>query len=363
MKTVSFPLLTSLLFSINSAMALDVPQKDNKALHVIKWKIAHAPKEYFEHTAKEFKKRIERRTEGRVKVEIESALFDKVNHDFQAQVDDVRSNKNQVSQVYLSQLYKVQPDFKVLNLPFLFKNNLHVDKVVDGKIGKELLASMKDDKIEGLSYTYSGGFINVVSVKPLEIVEDFKNLAYRAFSGEVNSLVQSQMKTDVTNEYIKNKDGTYSYLTIDKMLERGLISAGDATSNDARWATSIPKNNQAKYLTKTEHFVLFTALIINKEFISSLSQKDGEIVRSTAKEVSKIERDYVVRDGLKAEIELAKAGVSVSSFPQSERMKLKKRMVKEIYPIIESQVSKGLIIKVRDAYTPKVYKPRLITEN
>ena len=124
MQISTITLITSLLLSINSVVALDVSKKENDGVHVIKWKISHAPKEYFEHTANEFKKRIEERTEGRVRVEIESELFDKVNHDFQAQVDAVRSNKIQVSQVYLSQLYDVQPDFKVLNLPFIFKNNL-----------------------------------------------------------------------------------------------------------------------------------------------------------------------------------------------------------------------------------------------
>ena len=325
---------------------------------LIKWKIAHAPKEYFEHTANEFKKLVEKRTEGRIRVEVESVLFDKENHDFEAQIEDVRSNKTQMSQVYLSQLYQYQPDFKALNLPYIFQDDSHVDQVVDGKIGNELMAKMNDPKLAGMSYTYSGGFINTVSTAPLEKADDWENLKYRAFSGVVNNQIQQSTKTDFINEYHKNEKGTFDYLTIDKMLDKGIVAAGDATSNDAKWAVEDTKVNKAKYLIKTRHFVLLTALVINKDFLNSLSQKDRKIVQQTAKEVAVLERKYVVRDGIKAEAKLEKAGVKVSKLSAKQAEILKKKMQAHVYPKVKSQVSNGLIEKIE-----KAYSPRIVTKN
>ena len=55
-------------------------------------------------------------------------------------------------------------------ISFLFENHEHVNRVVEGPVGKELLAYVetKDPRVTGLSYTYSGGFM-VIPSKDIEI--------------------------------------------------------------------------------------------------------------------------------------------------------------------------------------------------
>ena len=76
----------------------------------------------------------------------------------------------------------IVPELNVFNLPFMFRDNAHMEKVIDGPIGdgdaQEALRQ-SDRRLIGLCWM-NGGTRNVYnSKKPVKTVEDLKGLKIR----------------------------------------------------------------------------------------------------------------------------------------------------------------------------------------
>ncbi|HQE67617.1 MAG TPA: DctP family TRAP transporter solute-binding subunit, partial [Bacillota bacterium] len=77
------------------------------------------------------------------------------------------------------------PEFGVLDLPFLFPNNEAAYKVLDGEVGKEILAKLEAKDLKGLAYA-ERGFRNLTnSVRPVKSAADVKGLKIRVMENEV----------------------------------------------------------------------------------------------------------------------------------------------------------------------------------
>jgi tripartite ATP-independent transporter DctP family solute receptor len=74
----------------------------------------------------------------------------------------------------------------VVDLPFLFKGPGHVDKVLDGPVGRELLDALESPGMKGLAF-FENGFRNFTnSRRPLAKPEDFKALKFRTMENPVH---------------------------------------------------------------------------------------------------------------------------------------------------------------------------------
>ncbi|MCP4666858.1 MAG: DctP family TRAP transporter solute-binding subunit, partial [Deltaproteobacteria bacterium] len=78
------------------------------------------------------------------------------------------------------------PNMGVVDLPFLFKDHGHVDKVLDGPVGRELLDELEPLGMKGLAF-FENGFRNFTnSRRPLAKPEDFKGLKFRTMENPVH---------------------------------------------------------------------------------------------------------------------------------------------------------------------------------
>ncbi|MEY2844045.1 MAG: hypothetical protein RI920_2082, partial [Pseudomonadota bacterium] len=77
-------------------------------------------------------------------------------------------------------------DFEIFDFPFMFANPQEADTVVDGAVGKMLLAKLDDKAIHGLAY-WELGFRNITnSKKPIVTVEDIAGLKLRVIPNAIN---------------------------------------------------------------------------------------------------------------------------------------------------------------------------------
>ena len=78
------------------------------------------------------------------------------------------------------------PSMGVVDLPFLFTSPDHVDKVLDGPVGRELLDDLESASITGLSF-FENGFRNFTnSRRRLRRPGDFKGLKFRTMENPVH---------------------------------------------------------------------------------------------------------------------------------------------------------------------------------
>lgn len=260
-----------------------------EAKYKVKWILAHEPARVFLKAANEFSKKIEEKSKGQITVEVvnpENTQDEKYkNIDVKSAFELVQSGELQMSQTYTTYLGNYDKQMWILDLPFLFKNHEHASTVLDGKIGKKILAGLSVAKVEGLAFTYSGGYRIIPSqTKALNTASSFK--------GEKIAVTAD---SPVAQSYLKE-------------LQAEPIPVADATLSDGKMGDAFEttyarlsdkKHTQMKYLNETEHSLFLTSILINKKFYESLPKKYQKLISETAIEVAKFEREESLRDNEK----------------------------------------------------------------
>ena len=140
----------------------------------IRWVIAHEPLNLFLRAAEDFERRVnEQQTEHEIQVEI--MTLTEYSHRYNNGVivtkhdllDLMEAGQIEMSQMYTTWLAeRYEQDFLAFDMPFLFRDHDHATRVLEGEVGETLLAKLTDkSNIRGLSFTYSGGFRQMISNK------------------------------------------------------------------------------------------------------------------------------------------------------------------------------------------------------
>ncbi len=94
----------------------------------------------------------------------------------------------QIARISVGPMGPLVPELNVFNLPFMFRDDAHMEKVIDGPIGDEMLKKLSDHPTAGLIGLcwMNAGTRNVYnSKKPIKTVEDLKGLKIRMMGNPV----------------------------------------------------------------------------------------------------------------------------------------------------------------------------------
>jgi tripartite ATP-independent transporter DctP family solute receptor len=93
-----------------------------------------------------------------------------------------------IARVSVGPMGPMVPELNVFNLPFMFRDDAHMEKVIDGEIGSELLKKLTDHPtsgLVGLCWMNAGTRHVYNSKKPIKGVEDLKGLKIRMMGNQV----------------------------------------------------------------------------------------------------------------------------------------------------------------------------------
>ncbi|TMJ25393.1 MAG: TRAP transporter substrate-binding protein, partial [Alphaproteobacteria bacterium] len=88
----------------------------------------------------------------------------------------------QFARVSVGALGPVIDELNVLNLPFLFRNTAHMQKVIDGPIGQELLGKVTGNpkaRLVGICWMDAGARSVYDTKKPIKDIADLKGMKVR----------------------------------------------------------------------------------------------------------------------------------------------------------------------------------------
>ena len=152
----------------------------------IKWVIAHEPIDYFLAVAENFAKDVNEQTNGMFNIEVLSLTdFSKKYYNNKTitkydLMDLINSGAIEMSHIYTTWLADYNRNLHALDLPFLFKDHDHADRVLEGRIGGALITGVaKNSNIYPLSYTYSGGYRIVPANFRADTVESWQGRVVR----------------------------------------------------------------------------------------------------------------------------------------------------------------------------------------
>jgi len=173
----------------------------------------------------------------------------------------------------------IVPAMNVLAMPFLFRSIEHQQKVLDGPIGNEILASFEPYGFVGLAFYDSGARSIYNSVRPIHSMADLRGLRVRvqqseqmsemirALGAEPVELPYGQVLTGLTTKLIDGAENNWpSFVTTDHYKSAG-------------------------YYTLTEHTMGPEVLVMSQKAWSSLSPEDQKIFREAALRSSRFMRE------------------------------------------------------------------------
>jgi len=171
------------------------------------------------------------------------------------------------------------PAMNVLAMPFLFRSIEHLQKVLDGPIGSEILDSFEPYGFVGLAFYDSGARSVYNSVRPVRSIADLKGLRLR--------VQQSEQMSDM----IKSLGAEPVELPYGQVLTGLATRLIDGAENS--WPSFVTTDHYkyAGYYTLTEHTMSPEVLVMSKKARGSLSAEDQQIFRESALRSSRFMRE------------------------------------------------------------------------
>lgn len=310
----------------------------------IRWVIAHEPLNLFLRAAEDFERRVnEQQSEHKIKVEIMtlSEYSQRYNdgvvvtkHDL---LDLMESGKIEMSQMYTTWLAeKYEQDFLVFDLPFLFKDHDHATRVLEGNIGETLLAKLTDkSNVRGLSFTYSGGFRQMISNKRVSTLEELAGTPVRSNRNPVAQATISALGMKPVVAEVEDL--------------RQVVVDGQAQGGETNYPRVYPlrQNEVTKTVIDTGHSLFLTSMIIGDRFWDSLSPAVQDVIKQAAVLAGREERAETIRDGARAEQRLVEEeGANIVKWTQEQR-DAAKIALSGVYDQFSDTFTPGLVDSVR----------------
>ena len=191
-------------------------------------------------------------------------------------------------------------DMGVVDLPFLFRNYDHVDKVLDGPIGRQLLDGLEKANIKGLAF-FENGFRNFTdSKRPLTKPADFVGLKFRTMENPVHLASVRQLGAQAV---------PMSWGEVYTSLQTGVI---DGQENPIAIIYAFKLSEVQKYLSLTGHFYSPAPLTMSLKKFNDLKPEYQQIFMEMALKAAAYERK-LIRDNEATQLaELKKQGMEVS---------------------------------------------------
>src|SRR3954451_8612386 len=123
-------------------------------------------------------KKLEKATNGRLSVQMFASM--QLGGEKEA-IEQAQVGAIQIARVSVGALGPVIDDLNVFNLPFLFRDTAHAQKVMDGPIGQGLLAKVTASPagLIGLCFMDAGARSMYDTKKPIKSIADLKGLKVR----------------------------------------------------------------------------------------------------------------------------------------------------------------------------------------
>ena len=187
----------------------------------------------------------------------------------------------QIARVSVGALGPVIDDLNVFNLPFLFRNTAHMQKVIDGPIGQELLDKVTNNAnagLIGLCWMDAGARSVYDTKKPINSIADLKGLKVR--------VIGNPMFVDMMNA-LGGNGVAMGYDQVFSALQTGVV---DGAENNPPSFVFDNHYQVAKYYTLTEHLIVPEILVFSRRTWDTLSKDDQALIRKLAREAQLEER-------------------------------------------------------------------------
>lgn len=203
-------------------------------------------------------------------------------------------------------------DYKVLGLPYIFRDQEHGFKVLDGEIGKELLLSTENKWLRGLCFYDAGSRSFYTIDKPIKHPDDLKGMKIR--------VMKSKTAMDMV-QLLGGSPTPISWGELYTALQSGVVDG--AENNPPSFYTSH-HYEVCKYYSLDEHTSVPDVLIISQHIWNDLTEEEKGWMQQAADDSVPVQRKLWAESVKESLEEVEKAGVTIyrpDKAPYREKVK------------------------------------------
>ena len=282
-----------------------------------------------------FKRIVEKRTNGKIKVK----LFPSMQLGGEAEmIQSIQEGTLEASYTSFSPMSNFVPEVLALNLPYLFNNTAIAYKVLEGPVGKELDAIvLKKMGIRILNYGHYGYKCFTNNKKPIRNINDFKGIKLRVMERpDMVKLVES----------LGAHSTPMAWSELYTALQTGVV---DGQDNPLSIIEAYKLWEVQKYIFADNHVLGLISFNINERLFQSLSPEYRNIVKEAAYLGNTAYRGAIDMGNTLIEDFLGSTGVEIT-YPTAADLKvIKDTAQKAVIPWVRSQVGDAWMDKVLNA--------------
>jgi tripartite ATP-independent transporter DctP family solute receptor len=252
-------------------------------------------------------KKLAAATDGRLSVQMYAAM--QLGGEKEA-IEQAQIGALQLARVSVGALGPVVDDLNVFNLPFLFRDTAHMEKVIDGPIGDELLAKVTDSpqtRLVGLCWMDAGARSMYDTRRAIRSIDDLKGMKVRVMG---NPMFVDMMNALGGNGVAMGYDQVFS------ALQTGVV---DGAENNPPSFVFDNHYQVAKHYTLTEHLIVPEILVFSRRTWDTLSKDDQALLGKLGREAQLEERELWHQTEQQAFDKMRASGVDIIKVTDRQR--------------------------------------------
>jgi len=216
-------------------------------------------------------KALEKETNGRLSIQMYPAMQLGGEKEM---IEQAQVGALQIARVSVGPVGTVVDELNVFNLPFIFRDQAHMEKVIDGPIGDDLLAKITDNprtRLVALGWMNAGSRSVYNNKRAVRSADDLKGLKIRMMG---NPLFVETMNAMGGNGISMGFNELYN------ALQTGVV---DGAENNPPTYVTHNHFQVAKYYTLTEHLMIPEIFVFSRRTWDTLSKDDQALIRKLSR--------------------------------------------------------------------------------
>jgi tripartite ATP-independent transporter DctP family solute receptor len=204
-----------------------------------------------------------------------------------------------MTKVSAAALENFAPAFAVVGLPYIFRDETHRFDVLEGEIGRDLLALTRPYWMEGLVFYDAGSRSFYTRDRPVESPADLQGLKIRV------------MESATAMRMVRLLGGSPTPISWGELytaLQQGVV---DGAENNLPSFYLSRHYEVARYLTLNEHTSIPDVLVMNRDLWNALSAQQQQWVIEAAGESAELQKELWRKASDEALAAVQAAGVTV----------------------------------------------------
>ena len=251
-------------------------------------------------------KKLEKATNGRLSVAMYPSM--QLGGEKEA-IEQAQVGAIAFARVSVGALGPVIDELNVFNLPYVFRNTTHMQKVIDGQIGQDLLDKVTNSGkgLIGLCWMDAGARNFYNTKRPIKNMADLKGMKVRVMG---NPMFVEMANSMGGNGVAMGYDQVFS------ALQTGVV---DGAENNPPSFVFDNHYQVAKFYTIDEHLIVPEMLVFSKKIWNTLSSDEQVALIKFSKEAQQEERKLWVEYEKQAMDKAKTAGIQIIEISDTDK--------------------------------------------